>query len=549
MKNIKTRDNKFKTVKSIDRTIAWTERVKDPAVYVSKKVKDVSDGETDVLDYGEDKIKYVSNRMKDESIYAGKKVGKYAKDKTIKYTKQGINKIKSKKSSKIPGENDIANSMIQKEKKKFNKIIFEQGKKLAIEGSKKTVEGVKRLSKATISAIKGIMAGIKSIVAILAAGGSVAIIAILVICLISILATSVFGIFFSSDDMDGNTKMKDCIAELNTEMDNRIKQLENTYPHNQVVIKSDNATWKDILSVYSVKVSNGDEGQDVISIDDDKKKILKEVFWDMNSLDYEIKTEKYESNTIGTLINTDLELSGNNGFTTLPSNPNTEEETVLYIYINSKSIDYMKNKYNFSSEQEKQLKEITSDEFNNLWSSVIYGTYGYTGELADWKQAGKEWSNIKLGTTNSTIGDVGCLVTSIAILIKKSNVPTNDIYPFNPGTFVISLNNSYGFDENGNLQYSAISKVIPKFVYQDTINLNGKTKSEKLYELKKYYEMGYYISAEVYGATPNNQHWVAIDSIDNNTIIMYDPSSSDTSMWNKYDWNKTSQFIYFKAIG
>ena len=545
MKNIKTRDSKFKTVKSIDRTIAWTERLKDPLVYSGKKVKDVSDGETDILDYGEDKIKYVSNRMKDESIYASKKAGKYAKDKTVKYTKQGINKIKSK----INGKNDIANSGVQKEKKKLNKIIAEQGKKLAIEGSKKTVEGVKKLSKATISAIKGIMAGIKSLVAILAAGGSVAIIAILVICLISILATSVFGIFFSSDDMDGNTKMKDCIAELNTEMDNRIKQLENTYPHNQVVIKSDKATWKDILSVYSVKVSNGDEGQDVISIDDDKKKILKEVFWDMNSLDYEIKTEKYESNSIGSLVNINLELSDNSGFTTLPSNPNTEEETILYIYINSKSVDYMKNKYNFSSEQEKQLKEITSDEFNNLWSSVIYGTYGYTGELADWKQAGKEWSNIKLGTTNSTIGDVGCLVTSIAILIKKSNVSTNDIYPFNPGTFVISLNNNYGFDENGNLQYDAISKVVPKFVYQNTINLNGKTKSEKLYELKKYYEMGYYISAEVYGATPNNQHWVAIDNIDNNTIVMLDPASSNTSMWDKYDWNKTSQFVYFKVIG
>jgi len=545
MRDIKTRDSKFKTVKSIDRTIAWTERVKDPLVYANKKVKDVSDGETDVLDYGEDKIKYVSNRMKDESIYASKKVGKYAKDKTIKYTKQGINKIKSK----IPSENNIENNMIQREKKKLNKIILEQGKKLAIEGSKKTVEGVKKLSKATISAIKGIMAGIKSLVAILSAGGSIAIIAILVICLISILATSVFGIFFSSDDMDGNTKMKDCIAELNTEMDDKIKQLENAYPHNQVIIKSDKATWKDILSVYSVKVSNGEEGQDVISIDDDKKKMLKEVFWDMNSLDYEIKTEKYESNSIGSLVNTNLELSGNSGFTTLPSNSNTEEETILYIYINSKSVDYMKNRYNFSSEQEKQLKEITSDEFNNLWSSVIYGTYGYTGELADWKQAGKEWSNIKLGTTNSTIGDVGCLVTSIAILIKKSNVPTNDIYPFNPGTFVISLNNSYGFDENGNLQYDAISKVVPKFIYQDTINLNGKTKSEKLYELKKYFEMGYYISAEVYGATPNNQHWVAIDNIDNNTIIMYDPASSDTSMWDKYDWNKTSQFVYFKAVG
>ena len=67
------------------------------------------------------------------------------------------------------------------------------------------------------------------------------------------------------------------------------------------------------------------------------------------------------------------------------------------------------------------------------------------------KQTNKDWSDIKLGTTNSTIGDIGCLVTSIAVLIKKSNVPTNGIYPFNPGTFVIALNNSYGFDEKGNL--------------------------------------------------------------------------------------------------
>ena len=61
--------------------------------------------------------------------------------------------------------------------------------------------------------------------------------------------------------------------------------------------------------------------------------------------------------------------------------------------------------------------------------------------------------------------------------------------------------------------------------------------------------MGYYIFVEVYRTTPNNQHWVAIDNIDNNTIIMYDPASSDTSMWDKYDWNKTSQFVYFKVIG
>ncbi|MBR3913209.1 MAG: hypothetical protein IKJ28_03140, partial [Alphaproteobacteria bacterium] len=72
------------------------------------------------------------------------------------------------------------------------------------------------------------------------------------------------------------------------------------------------------------------------------------------------------------------------------------------------------------------------------------------------------------------------------ILIKKSDIPTKNIYPFNPGTFLIALNNNYGFDESGNLRYSAISKSVPNFIYQGNINLRGKSKSEKLYEIKKY---------------------------------------------------------------
>ena len=61
MSNIKTKDMKPKTVKTLDKAVAWTERVKDPIVYANEKAKDVTDGQVDVLDYGEDKIKYVSN--------------------------------------------------------------------------------------------------------------------------------------------------------------------------------------------------------------------------------------------------------------------------------------------------------------------------------------------------------------------------------------------------------------------------------------------------------------------------------------------------------
>lgn len=125
-------------------------------------------------------------------------------------------------------------------------------------------------------------------------------------------------------------------------------------------------------------------------------------------------------------------------------------------------------------------------------------------------------------------------------------MPTKGIYPFNPGTFVIALNNIYGFD-GANLQYGPISKVVPDFEYVGRVNLKDKTKSEKLYEIKKYYENGYYLAVEVAGATETSQHRVAVDNVNNNAIVMLDPGSYATDMWQQYDWNLTTQFVYFKA--
>ena len=261
--------------------------------------------------------------------------------------------------------------------------------------------------------------------------------------------------------------------------------------------------------------------------------------------------EEYDdSTTIGTLK--EVEFKPNANVPSLPNTPSSSEDEstqkkVLHIYINSKSVDEMKTQYSFSESQLAQFTELTSEKYQNLWSSVIYGVAGSSGEIIEWKQKGMTWSDIKIGTTDATIGDIGCLVTSIAIQIKKSGVPTNDIYPFNPGTFVIALNNAYAFDSNGNLSYAPISKVVPNFKYVGRVKLKGKTKSEKLYEIRKYYEDGYYLVAEVKGATLNNQHWVAVDNVTNSTVVMLDPGSNETDMWREYDWNNTSQFIYFKA--
>ena len=290
-----------------------------------------------------------------------------------------------------------------------------------------------------------------------------------------------------------------------------------------------------------------------MTITPEKKKILEEVFWDMNYLTYETKVEKYKVKTIDSRVH--VEISGNSHYQRPTASDikhyDVESETevekrVLHIYINSKSPDELKTKYNFNVTQLKQYDELSSDKYITMWASAIYGTYGSSGEISTWKQKGREWSNIRIGNTNKTIGDVGCLVTSVSILIKKSGVPTKDIYPFNPGTFVTALNNVYGFD-GANLQYGPISKVVPGFVYQDRVMLKGKTKQEKLSIIRKYQESGYYLAAEVAGATETSQHWVAIDNVVGDKIYMLDPGSEATDMWAQYDWNLTTQFVYFKA--
>ena len=52
--------------------------------------------------------------------------------------------------------------------------------------------------------------------------------------------------------------------------------------------------------------------------------------------------------------------------------------------------------------------------------------------------------------------------------------------------------------------------------------------------------------AEVKGNT--GQHWVAIDGINGSTVLMMDPASQSTSMWQEYNWANTSQYAYFKVV-
>ena len=168
-----------------------------------------------------------------------------------------------------------------------------------------------------------------------------------------------------------------------------------------------------------------------------------------------------------------------------------------------------------------------------------------TGEYASWKQYQGSWVNVTLGNSGKSIRQIGCLVTSVSMLIAKSGVPTN-ISNFNPGTFVEYLNAHGGFSSGGNFIWAAATQAAPSFVYQDRISVLGMSKQQKLDTLKSLVsQKGVYVVAEVKGNT--GQHWVAVDSISGDTINMMDPGSKSTDMWKEYNWNNTSTFVYYRV--
>jgi hypothetical protein len=557
--DIKTKDSKSKTIKTLNKAVVGTQNIKDNLVSTKEKINDNTQNKNE-----ENNIEYGSNQITGASSITASavatKFNKYGK-KSFEETKDNIIKskvkikefkdkrlakrmekqaIKNSKGTIKTGKNTIKNGKTAVKTSKEVAIKSQKVAKESIKASKKamqmaketakaTAKGIKLAIKATISAIKGIIAGTKALIAAIVAGGWIAVVIILVVCLVALLCGSIFGIFFSSEKSSSNSiTMKEVVAECNQEFADKLQDIQDKNPHDDYVLDGSMASWKDILLVYTIKQSNGINEQEVMTMDDKKKQVVKDIFWDMNSLSSEVKTEKVTEQGVNT-----------------NEMPKEVEKKVLHIKITSKTAEQMKNEYHFNANQLKQYNELSSPQYASLWNGAIYGSVD-SGEYVTWRQMGQSWSNIKIGNTNSTLGQIGCLVTSISILIEKSGC-NSTITPFNPGTFLEALNANNAFDSNGNLQYAGVTRAVPNFKYAGNVNLRGKSRTEKLALITQYFNQGYYLTIEVKGATPGNQHWVAITGINGNNVVMVDPARDGTDLWSSYEWSKSSQFNYFVA--
>lgn len=237
--------------------------------------------------------------------------------------------------------------------------------------AKATVAAVKAAAKATAAAIKAIIAGTKALIAAIAAGGWVAVVAIIIICLIGLLVSSVFGIFFSGEDSGNGMTMQTVVREINTEYDSRLDEIKDSTAHDVLEMSGSRAVWKEVLAVYSVKTTTDpDNPQEVATMDEGKKQLLTDIFWEMNEI-----SSRTETKTETVITETD------DGHGNIVQTETTVTHTYLYITVAHKTVEEMADKYGFNEEQRQMLSELLAEENNSLWSQVLYGITIGDGEI------------------------------------------------------------------------------------------------------------------------------------------------------------------------
>lgn len=215
--------------------------------------------------------------------------------------------------------------------------------------TKRAAARVVRAAAALVSALAGLLGG--GVLALLLCG----------VLLVGALVASPFGIFFSGEDLNGDGRtMAAVMREINTEFSRRLGQIEAANPYDELDREGTSASWKDVLAVYTVAHSTeSEEPMEVATITPEKEQFLRQVFWDMNQITYDLEV---------------VSTPGEEG-------EEPTETRILHIRIQGLTRQEAAEKYGFTDRQTAQLAELTDSSLDDAWQHLLYGSFAGSGDL------------------------------------------------------------------------------------------------------------------------------------------------------------------------
>ena len=240
----------------------------------------------------------------------------------------------------------------------------------------------RRLTAAVVRAVAAMMGSLIGL-----AGGAVVLIVLVIVVLIAAIASSPFGIFFTSEPSAPETvSVSQAVAAVNVEYNAKLEALQ-AGGYDDIVIHGQGPDWAEVLAVFAVHTAGKDTGVDVATLDQDRVDRLKAVFWDMTEITSKVETIDHPGG------------EDSEGWT----------ESILHITITPKTADEMQAVYAFTQEQNSALTELLSDRaaLASLAGSLTITSADLLEVLralpADLDQARKE----AVETALSLVGKVG----------------------------------------------------------------------------------------------------------------------------------------------
>ena len=250
----------------------------------------------------------------------------------------------------------------------------------AKQGAKKLWDALKASSKAVIRAVRSAAAAFSAA----AGAGGIAIIAcVLILCMGAGILASPFGLFANFETNNGDTplakgavSLNTAIEDINKEYTDRIEELAKGKTDSIHIAVDGNdedyympQNWADVLAVFAVKVAlDPEDAMDIITLDKTRVALLREIFWDMNKIEYQTEQEVYSEQV---------------------TDPNTGQvttvqktRTILSIEGSSSIYTEMITRYHFTKDQEEVLNELTGSEFWPYWRNIVNRSLGGVDE--DW---------------------------------------------------------------------------------------------------------------------------------------------------------------------
>lgn len=385
MKGIKTKES-IKDIKALDKAAGLAKVTKNATVHAKQQVQNLTDDARITPDeYAEDKVKYMAEAVAEgtgkaakqtvNNIYDGgnrlyKEIKRTRKEaetarsaaktlhKSIKSSRQSIKTAQhtTKTTVKTAQQTAKAAKKTAEATAKSSKIAAQAARQAAQAAYKATVV----TAKAVAAVVKSAIAGIKALAVAIAAGGFVSVVIIIIICIIALIAGSCFGIFFIGEDTGGDITLQTVISEINKEYEAKITEIKNSNTYD-VLEMSGSVVWPEVLSVYAVKIAGDpNDPQEVLSMDENKKLVLTDIFWAMNEITHstETKTENVVTETDdgnGNIVQT---------YTTLT-------KTYLYVTVLHKTMGEIVDEYKFNEEQKECLTELLQEKNKSLWKDII----------------------------------------------------------------------------------------------------------------------------------------------------------------------------------